>query len=299
MKTTALVFIIVLTAHISLGQTDSCQNPDSGILEAPSIGGNSPVPEGYRLDIAGAYPVFGDYTVPLYGRIDICMAGVLQIGYSNEGYIGNLIGVTRSCNSWDAKVQILRQRDQLPSVALWIRGTIGWQKESLGENDLWGRVPANRFFGVLWTHYEFNSTALGLTMEPGLGENVALNLSVGYREMESRDLWIISMVYPGFGDSYHAVSGDRASLIEGSANLMVRPLARIAVILQVGTLPYYQLNQVAMKLDMGRAYLGTIGMRYSLPIPVFVDGYVRWQSAFNGRADTQVRLGLSSDVNLN
>jgi len=296
MKTTILLCAAVLTTQISIGQTDFGPSPDRGILTNPFMGSNSVVPQGFKFDIAAASPVYGDMNVPVYAWTSLSLAGVIQVGYSNEGYIGNLVGLTRACPGWDAKIQILRQREELPSVALWIRGTIGWQKEELGANDLWGKVPANSFFDVLWTHYEFNSTAAGITFEPGLGENIALNLSVGYRELESRDLWIVRVIYPGYGDSYHALSSDRVSLLEGSANLMIRPLPQLAVILQAGTLPYYKLNQIALKLDQGRAYLGAIGVRYSLPIPVFVDGYVKWHSNFNGQEDTQIRLGLSSEV---
>jgi hypothetical protein len=300
MKEPILLFAMVLAAHISLGQTTSGPIPDRGILANPFIGSNAPVPLGYRFDIAAASPVYGSTNnMSLFGWTSLSLAGVLQLGYRNEGYVGDLVGVTRACPGWDAKIQILRKREELPSLALWMSGTIGWQKESLGANDLWGNVPANSFFEVLWTQYEFNSTAVGLTMEPGFGDNIAVNLSIGYRELESRDLWIVSMIYPGIGDSYHSVNSDRTSLLEGSINLMVRALPQVALILQASTLPYYKLNQLSSKIDLGRAYLGTMGMRYSLPIPVFVDGYVRWHSNFNGQTDTQIRLGLSSEVQLN
>jgi hypothetical protein len=290
MKTIMLVIASVLTAGVSPGQ---------GILANPFMNNNSPVPGGFTVDVAASSPVYGDMNVPVYAWTGLAVAGILQAGYSNEGYVGNVVGRVRACPGWDAKVQVLRHREGLSSVALWIRGTIGWQKEELGANDLRWNAPAGSFINALWTHYEFNSTAAGITVEPGLGEDIALNLSVGYRELDSRNLWIISMVFPGVGDTYHSPGSDRTSLLEGSANLMIRVMPQIAVIMQAGTLPYYKLNEFAQKLDLGRAYLGAIGVRYSMPIPVFVDGYVRWHSTYSGQTDTQIRLGLSSELNLN
>ena len=290
MKTTMLIIAALLMANELHGK---------GILSNPFMSSNAPVPRGLTLDVAAASPVYGAMNVPVYAWTGLSVAGIFQAGYSNEGYVGNVVGHIRACPGWDAKIQILREREGLSSVALWARGTIGWQKEELGPNDLRWNSPAGSFINALWTHYEFYSTAAGITVRPGLGEDIALNLSVGYRELESRNIWIISLFYPEVGGTYYMIGGDRTSLLEASFNLMIRVLPQVAVIMQAGTLPYYKLDEFAQKLDLERAYLGAFGIRYSLPIPVFVDGYVRWHSTYNGQTDTQIRLGLSSELTLN
>lgn len=298
MKGFILGLAAIMCFQLSAGQTSSGSG-ERGIVPAiPFFGNNFPVADGYRVDVTTAYPVFQDYSGPANARVYLTLAGALQLGYTNEGYISNPIGMTRPTNSWDAKVLLLRQRDLLPSVALWVRGTFGWQNENLTANDFLSRFWGDEYDrGYTWWHYEFNNTAVGLTMEEGLGENLALNLSVGYNESESRDLSTTYALY-GLQSSFHAVYGNKSSLIDVSANVLLRLSPAVAAIAQAGTLPYYDTKD-GQKMILSSAYVSAIGVRYSPPIPVSVDGYVRLQSRINGQTYTQIRVGLSSEIPLN
>ena len=298
MKTLSLMCTLILAFQISPSQEHKTVDQEARNQAFPFMGNNSPVPDGYTFRCAAGYPVYGDDRMPVIGRFSLGLAGVLELGYSNEGYIGNPIGMTRPANSWDAKIQIFKQREELPSVALWARGTIGWQNEDLGAYALWAVLPSFFNFGVVGTRYEFSSMTVGLSMAPGLGKWITMNLSVGYQELSSRNLWILIAPAPIIGNGYHAVSGDRSGMLEASANIVAGLLPQLALVAQAGTLPYFNVNPTALTLEVGRAYNGAVGVRYTLPIPLSVDSYVRWQSNINGKTDTQFRLGLSSEIPL-
>jgi hypothetical protein len=69
-----------------------------------------------------------------------------------------------------------------PSAALCIRGTFGWQAETLTASDFLTRLFGDGYDRYYtWLHYEYSSTAAEPTMDERLGENLALNLSLGYR----------------------------------------------------------------------------------------------------------------------
>jgi hypothetical protein len=281
--------------QLSAGQT-LYSSGERGVVPAiPFFGSNFPVADGYNVDVSAGYPVFQDYAGPVSARVYLTLAGALQLGYTNDGYIDNPIGMTRPANSWDAKVLLLRQRDLLPSVALWVRGTFGWESENLTANDFLTRYWGDEYDRwYTWFHYEFNSTAVGLTMEEEFGENFAFNFSVGYHESESRDLSYTFAPY-GLPSTYHAVFGNKSSLIDVSANVLLRLSPEVAAIAQAGTLPYFSTKD-GQKLSLSNAYAGAFGVRYSPSIPVSVDGYVRWQSRINGQTYTQIRIGLSSNL---
>jgi len=250
------------------------------------------VPQGYSLDFSGAYPLYSGRSSPVFGHITAGVSGVLQVSFSNDEVVSNMIGLVRPMNSWGLKLQVLSKREELPPVALWVRSALGWQGDFLQSTDLWPKSPPT-FDHLAGTQYEFTSTSAGVALEPGISEALDVNVSLGLQELQSSGLWIFIEPAPEGDNGYHAVSGERTLLLEGSANVVLHLLPRFAVIAEAATLPYFNVNVAALELEVQRAYAGTVGARYTLPIPLSVDGYVRWQSSINGLTDTQFRLGLS------
>jgi hypothetical protein len=296
MKTAVCACMIICVVEISQCQETQKSSLNTGIPASPFIGNIAPVPEGYGIGMSAGYPIFGDYRMPVMGRFQLSLAGALELGYSNEGYVGNAVGMTRPADSWGAKLQILRQQEMLPSVTLWARGTIGWQNEDLGAYDLWASIPSFYSYGVVGARYEFMSTTAGVAVERTFGDKLSVDFSLGMQQLQSRNLWIFISPAPVMGNGYHAVSGDRSYLLDASIDVTYRVLPNLTLIAQAGTLPYFSVNPYALRLDVGRAYVGTIGFRYALPIPVSLDVYIRKQSMFNGHADTQFRLGISIEL---
>ena len=290
MRTAGVFIIAVLLLQVANGQEKSAtqENPVGTAFTTVS----ATVPQGYSLDFSGAYPLYSSRSYPVFGHITAGVSGVLQVSYSNDEVVSNMMGLVRPMNSWGLKLQVLSKREQLPSVALWVRSALGWQGDFLQSTDLWPKSPPT-FDHLSGTQYEFTSTSAGVALEPGISKALDVNVSLGLRELESRNLWIFVDPTPVGDNGYHAASGDRTLLLDGSANVVLHLLSRFAVIAEATTLPYFDVNVPALKLEVKRGYAGAFGGRYTLPIPLSVDGYVRWQSSINGLSDTQFRLGLS------
>lgn len=285
----AFIFVVLLL-QAAAGQEKSAVQGNP--VETAFTTVSATVPQGYSLDFSGAYPLYSNRSYPIFGHITAGVSGVLQVSYSNDEVVSNMIGLIRPMNSWGLKLQVLSKREQLPSVALWARAALGWQGDFLQSTDLWPKSPP-AFEHLAGTQYEFTSTSAGVALEPGISEALDVNVSLGLRELESRNLWIFIDPTPAGDNGYHAAGGDRALLLDGSANVVLHLLPRFAVIAEATTLPYFDVNVPALRLELKRGYAGSFGGRYTLPIPLSVDGYVRWQSSINGLSDTQFRLGLS------
>jgi hypothetical protein len=293
MRTAGVLIIAALLLQVVRGQEKSVAQGNP--LETAFTTVSATVPQGYSLDFAVAYPPYSSRNYPVFGHISAGLSGVLQVSFSNDEVVSNMIGMIRPMNSWGLKLQVLSKREQLPSVALWVRSALGWQGDFLQSNDLWPKRPPP-FEHLGGTQYEFTSTSAGVALEPGISEALDVNVSLGVRELESRNLWIFIDPTPVGYNGYHAASGDRTLLLDGSANVVLHLLPRFAVIAEATTLPYFNVNAAALRLEVERAYAGAIGGGYTLPIPLSLDGYVRWQSTINGQSDTQFRLGLSGQL---
>jgi hypothetical protein len=290
MRTAGVFIIAALLLQVATGQEKSVVQGNP--LETAFTTVSATVPQGYSLEFAVAYPPYSSRNYPAFGHISAGLSGVLQVSFGNDEVVSNMIGMIRPMNSWGLKLQVLSRREQLPSVALWVRSALGWQGDFLQSSDLWPKSPPP-FEHLGGTQYEFTSTSAGVALEPGISEALDVNVSLGVRELESKNLWIFIEPTPMGDNGYHAASGDRTLLLDGSANVVLHALPHFAVIAEATTLPYFNVNVAALQLEVERAYAGAIGGRYTLPIPLSVDGYVRWQSTINGQSDTQFRLGLS------
>jgi hypothetical protein len=229
-------------------------------------------------------------------RLSIGIASVLQLHYSNEGTIANIIGVAEPLDNWGIKLQILPNRQQFPSVTLWFRGIIGWQQENLWDGDVAPISPQliqKRFVAM---NYRFASTSAGIAAESRPGEFLFVNFSLGFQEIRARGFQIFMAPDPFSGNRYSDVGTDQWVNLDASASASIRLLPEVTVVGELSMLPYFNVILPAPKLEVDRAYVAILGLRYALPIPLYVDTYVRWQSSVNEIAYTQLRLGLSGQL---
>ena len=299
MKTLALALIVSLSSLVSRSQNETPVNPTDGGLSHPFLGENCTVPAGYTLSFGAGYPVFGNSSLPLFARAGLGVGGVLELTYSNEGFVGNMLGVTRPVDAWDARIQLSQASGVMPAMTLWALGTIGWTREDFGAYDLWGKYPTYFNFGVDGARYEYSGTSLGLSFERRFEDALSLSVSGGVENLRSRNLWIFIAPAPIIGNGFHETNGHSSMIFDGAVNIsyVVVP-GFMSLVAAVSTLPYFVVNPLALSLDLKHGMLGTIGVRYQLAIPVNVEGFVRWQSNINGQYDTQFRLGVSGTLGL-
>jgi len=292
MKTSLLCLALLLATVSAVAWSQESPETRSDVHSPPFVGLSSPVPQGYSLDLATSYPTFTELNSPVFLHVGLGLSSALQLTFTNEPVVANMIGRAKPLNAWGAKFQILPVRGEFPSVLLWIRGSIGWASEFLGPNDIQGNLPPEATNGLSLVQYEYHTSSAGVAVRPTLGKVLNLDVSIGLLELRWGNLWMMT------DRSYHASGYDRALMFDMSAAASIRVLSSLAVQGEVGTFPYLNPNAIVPGLEPLQAYSGAVGIRYFLPINLQADAYLRWQSSFNGVSRKEFRVGLSSLVSL-
>jgi hypothetical protein len=293
-----LVLAVALLTHTSRSQ-ESVQNNNTPLSQiSPFVSPSAGVAEGTSLTYAAAYPVLGDGVFPVFAHVGIGFSSVFELSYTNEGVIANALGFTNPMNYWGAKLQIIPPHEQFPSLAIYMKGTIGWESQFLGSNDFQARIPDLYNQGLYSTSYEFSSNTAGLSMESRMTEALTVRFTVGVQEIRSRNLWILIAPAPFFGNGFHDTQIHNSLILDGSASasFVLRP--KLALIGELFPLPYYTIDVPTNSLKILRAFTGLVGLRYSLSPMLNLDTYVRQQSTVSGIAFTQFRLGISGLVSI-
>ncbi len=295
---TAVTLAVALFGGTSWAQ-ELGQNKDVPLSElSPFVSTSTDVAQGTSVIYAAAYPVLGDGVFPVFAHVGVGFSGVLELSYTNEGAIANLLGLTSPIDSWGAKLQIIPRREQFPSASLYIKGTIGWESQSIWSDDLQVRDPGLFVRGLYGTGYEFSTVAAGFSFESQMTEAITISLTAGIQEIRSRNLRIFIAPAPIIGNGYYDPGIHTSAILDGSASAtyLVRP--RLAVIAEVTPLPYFTVDIPANALSILRAYTGLVGIRYSITPMLNLDTYVRQQSKINDIAFTQFRLGISGLIRI-
>ena len=291
MKTLVLPLALLFSPPLLQGQ----ELPDSGSFRPVPAAGflldNAPLREGYHMDLHGGYPVLNDNTSPVFGRIGVTIAGTLRFTYSNEGRVGNLLGMVRRMNTLEMRGQVLGE-DQPVTLAAWIRGNVGWEQEDLGPNDIWPKIPSFYANDCIGVRYQYATTALGLTAQRRFTDAFTLNVSVGLQRLQVR----------GFLP-YVSDLRARTALYEYSQRSWLLPDASIAALFKISprllfiaeatTLPYLNVNPVALTTQPRMAYNAALGIRWWVTSMVCVEAFLRTQTAINGFRYNEIRIGIS------
>ncbi|MCW8809636.1 MAG: hypothetical protein OQJ93_09120 [Ignavibacteriaceae bacterium] len=255
------------------------------------------IPIGYSMSCSGSYPLFEDTKAPLIGNIKLGLSSILNLMVTNEGNLANMLGNNRPSPAWGLQVQILPQFNQYPSVSLWVKSSIGWNNETLNQNDFVNKLPYLFDQGLFSIRYQYSSTSAGVAteMQPIKGLLVALN--IGLLELRSQNLWIF-LEDPFNENWYHDINESNSLMFDGAILLSFSPIDNIYVIGEIKTLPYFNADLNGEKLVVHRTTNNSLGLRYSLPIPLNIDAFLS-SSSINGQSINQFRLGLSGLLNLN
>jgi hypothetical protein len=225
---------------------------------------------------------------------------MLEATVHHEGAIGSPIGLLRPATMLGLRLQIVPQRDRLPAVSLFLNTMTEAQSEFLGDNDLRPNVPEVFQRGVMAISYEARTTVAGVSVTTTLHDMFSFSASLGGREMVWQQRWSAYAFNTGLPTSqgWTFPTAERTRLrLDWSASVTLRPTEQLALIGEVSALPFIDIDPSSLVLEARQGYVGTIGVRYSLPIPLSVDLYDRWYSETRERTNHhQIRLGLSTEV---
>ena len=297
--------IAILTVLLlgTVGFANAQQQIDKPAIVSPFIGQYAPISDGYYLRMSAAYPPYEKTMGSAYGHISLGLAGLLEATFSHEGAMGSPIGVLSPNNLLSLRLQIVRQRDLLPAVSLFLTAMPETKSEFLGDTDLRPNLPQILQRGLNATSYEARTTVAGVALATSLSDLFSLNVALGARQMVWQQRWSnysFDNGLPRTRDGWAYPLAERTNLrLDMVAGASFRPIQELALIGEVASLPFIDTDPSSLLIEARQGYMGTIGIRYYLPIPLSIDLYDRWYSETGDRTNYhQVRLGLNTDLPL-
>ncbi|MEK9138688.1 MAG: hypothetical protein AAB393_16315, partial [Bacteroidota bacterium] len=259
------------------------------------------IPEGYSLLLSAAYPPYERTTDLTCGNISVGLAGLCQATFSHEGAIGSPIGVLRPSNLVGLRIQVIPQRSHFPAVSVFLTTMTGTQSEFLADNDLKPNLPQIFQRGLVATSYEAKTTLAGLALASTLNDMFSFNVALGARQMVWQQRWSIYTFNTGLPRTQNGWTfplAERSNLrLDMSASVSCRPIEQVALIGEIASLPFVDIDESSLLIEARQGYVGAIGIRYYLPIPLSIDLYDRWYSQKGDRTNYhQVRLGVSTEI---
>lgn len=264
----------------------------------PFSGFISALPSEYSAQGVVSQPIFSDGSPSPGLRVGVGLLGRLQLFYSNDAVAANPIAGLSAHDSWGLKLKVFGDESSRSSVLVWASGSFEWTTESLSATAIYDKTPTLNAMGLNEMKYDYRSMIAGLAAQSQLGDRVIVFLSTGVQELQSQAARVYTYTEPGQPPDYHPVEPTRDLLLDLHVGFFVQLVNDVGVYADAGTVPYFNLNLPVPAVEVKGAYNGTIGLQYSLPIPVQLSLDYRWMSSINNVSDGQVRLGLSSLLNI-
>lgn len=296
-----LLAILMVISQVAIGQSTVDTPAEQSLAVSPILGPVATIPEGYTLRLSTSYPPYERRTNFGYGQLTVGLAGVFGATVRYEGAIGSPIGLLRPTTLVGLHLQVVPQREIYPAVLVFLSTMAGPQSEFLGSNDLIPNLPAIFQRGVEAISYEARTTVAGVAFMTAFNNMLSVSASLGGREMVWEQRWSKYSVYmglPSTSDGWTFPTAERSSLrLDWSAGATFHPLNKLALFGEIASLPFADVDPSSLIIEARQGYMGTIGVRYYLPIPLSIDLFDRWYSETGERTNYhQVRLGLSTEV---
>lgn len=270
-----LVGVLISTCNFAIAQSTVDGHQSSVLANAPFLG-LAPIPKGYSLRLSAAYPPYDKRTDLFYGNISLGLGGLVQATVSHEPTIGTPVGFANPSNLLGLRIQFVPQQGPWPSVSGFLTTMTEFQSESVGGWDAQ--------HGFFYVSYEAKSTLTGVALTSSLNDMIAVSMGLGARQM----VWRQGL---GIGQVEH-----RNVQFDISASASYRPIDQLALIGEIASLPFVDINRSSLAAETQHGYVGAIGVRYYLPISLNIDLYDRWYAQNGGPTNSQVRFGLSTDI---
>jgi hypothetical protein len=286
-----LFLIISLCVLISTAfpQTLSTVNSSKSFL-TPTLNLSS----GNSLRINASTLVSDVQNDPFRGYVGFNISGLVNIDYSVDGHVTDLVENTDKISTWGLSFKILPQKDKYPSISITLRSSIDWKLTELFNSNI---RKNNEFYfrrGLNQVNYEYRISIVNLIFSHNIGETINLTSGIGIQELQYRSLRIFTI------DNYiHRNDITRNLLLHGFLNGSFDINNSISVITEFNSLPHLVTNLKDYILTVKRSYVAALGMRYSLSNLFAIETAVCHYTNFGDVDRTQFRVGLNSKFDLN
>ena len=299
----AVLAIVVVAISFPASAQLTVDSPDQPALTASRfLGGQPAIPEGNSLRFSVAYSPYERTPNFAYGNLSVSFNGLLEATWTHDGAIGSPTGTLNPENLLGFRLQVLPQREQFPALSVFLTTLTKAQSGFLGGADLQARLPEIYRRGLLTTSYDARTTVAGVSLASVLNDKLALNATLGVREMVWQQMWssyAIDIGLPTQNGSTFPLAERNNLRVDWSAGATVRPIHQLDLVAEIASLPFVEVDPSSLVIEARTGYLGTIGVRYHLPIPLTIDLYDRWFSEKDDRTNLhQFRLGLSTNLQI-
>lgn len=290
----ASVIVGLLFSAVVLAQQPSSDPSSSHLV----LVNTAEVLPNLTLTINGATSVLSSHSSLFHGNIALGLGDVAELALGKSDGIINALGAPRADVAWALKLKLFSKAQDQPQIALRIQSSVGWISDELWPQDIQTYSPALYRRGLYDSHYDLRLTSIQVLLSHQLFRNVGLHTGVGIEEIATRGLWIIVDPAPFVGNGLHAPDIAQELLLSGFLSLTVRLDSKFTLLTEIQSLPAVSPNIDLVKLNVDRAYVGSLAVRYSLLAPLALDGGIVVRTNPYTRNDVEMRLGLNTLLDL-
>lgn len=224
------------------------------------------------------------------GYILFNIAGLVEIDFSKEGYVTDIVNNTDKINTLGLKLKLFSEQPSQPSISFTYRTTTGWNNSLFVKRNLMANNPKLVERGLDVIEYDYRTTIAGFVFSKMVGNYLNLTAGIGVQEFQFQSLYI---TIPNEFYIWEK-SLKRNLLLHGFVNANININNYISVITELQSLPHIKANLDEIDLEIDRSYIATFGVRYKLT-DVFMLDVAAWHYTDFGAYDkTQIRFGINT-----
>jgi len=241
-----------------------------------------------NLTLGGAYGTMnrGEYL----GIAAVGLGNVAELEISTWRLVSNFLRGTMALGTSSLKISIIRETQQMPSVALAFRSNPSWAKMETSGRDLTSAVSAT----VSEVSFETHFASLYLAVTKQIFSGTSINAGVSLTDMRTRAGQAILTTTPQF----NTFPNHQENLPGGFFGFTRQVNPRTMVMGEVSTIPRYSYNPVNNNLSIDQVASVIAGFRFYFSPHFSTDAGVKYRTDYAGIADAEISVGLNVGFNV-
>ena len=272
---------------------------DNGSARFPSqfsITGSAEVFPISSLYLSGGTDLFSDRADAFRGQARLALLGVLELGVMKEEAAVNFLGGAERVPMGEFKVRVLEQTEHTPAISIAYRMSLEWLSRGYENQDLAAVRPAAVSEGLHAVRYQYRLTSAMVLVSQTVIPQLELTTGIGLQEAQTRFLWLGGPGWPYSNGTYDPQTHSRL-ILTGFLLGRFDVSRQVTVFAEAESVPVFVPSYQHHSVQPERTYFGTAGVRFVPLMPFALDVMIAHQTAFQGIADTQVRIALNTYLN--
>lgn len=287
MKFSLISFVLVIVFFALASAQQVTNDNSSKMLLTPTAN----LSKDYSLRINTSTIANTDQNDLFRGYLIFNIAGLVEIDFSNEGYVTDMVNNTDKINTLGLKLKILAEQKNQPSVSFAFRTTTGWNESFFVKRNLIANTSDLIERGLDNVRYDFRTTIGDIVFSKMLSTNVNVTAGLGVQELQYQDLFIsYTSIFPEISNK----SVNQNLMLHGFVSGNINIDSNISVMTELQSLPHIKANLDENDLEIDRSYIATFGVRYKLTNIFLLDAAAWHYTNSTSKDYTQFRFGLNT-----